>query len=877
MDGVLPFEKAEIERSIGERFAAVVRAVPDRPAVRLGGRVTTYAHLDALSGRFARAFSACLGGASADEPPPIALLIEPGELLFAAMLGALRAGRSYVPLDPRLPAARLSAIASGLDAAVLVAAERQRDAARDLAGARGETRWAEEIAAGGSTEASDAPVPPDALAYVLFTSGSTGVPKGVMQSHRNVLHSVRKLATALAIRPDDRLALLASVSVGASVSDVFGALLLGAAVCPYDLGGDGLRRLPRFLANEAITICHCVPSVFRSFSATLDGSDDLSRLRIVRLGGEPIFASDFDLFRNRFPRSCAFHLGFGATEMNVIRHWAAGHETPWPGGTPLGHAVDETEVVLLDEQGRETDGEGEIAVRARTLALGYWKDPAATADAFLAVPGRPGWRLFRTGDLGRFLPDGCLLHAGRRDARLKVRGHRVETTEVESALLDVAGVREAVAGGLETPRGTRLAAWVVRSPDKPPALSLLRRSLAERLPASLWPSTFVFLDALPRTPSGKIDRAALPPPSSGRPPLETPFVTPRDSMEEAAVSAFREALDLSRVGADDDFFELGGDSLAAVTALSAASDALGVELSAADLIEAPTPAALAARARRSGGSTETAPVALEDGSRTPVFIVPGGAGDRENVFGARSIARSTGGGFPFFCFRPGPAPHPPAPVLAERFLEQLRTAAPRGPYALVGDCVGGTIAFEMGRRLREAGASVLLVALLDAPFPTPARRRRVWLSHRAPAAVRLVGRLSYFRRRLAYHLSVLRTMSRGRADYVLHMGRVGARGLLAEGHHWERIGRRASYVAAAAAWDPAPYDGRLVVIESAEGERRGFSAAWSRLARSGCEIVRVPGSHADFFLDHGAEAAAALRRALEAAELSSPESLVSSS
>jgi thioesterase domain-containing protein len=175
----------------------------------------------------------------------------------------------------------------------------------------------------------------------------------------------------------------------------------------------------------------------------------------------------------------------------------------------------------------------------------------------------------------------------------------------------------------------------------------------------------------------------------------------------------------------------------------------------------------------------------------------------------------------------------------------------------------------MARRLREAGAPVALLALLDAPFPTPGRRRRVWLSRRAPAAVRLLERFSYFRRRLAHHLSVLRQMPRGRAGYVLRMGRVGARGLLAEGYHWERVRRRASYVAAAAAWDPGPFDGRLLVIESEEGERRGFSAAWKRLARGGCEIVRVPGSHADFFLEHGVEAAAALRRALEGAGVSS--------
>ncbi len=280
----LPFEKAEIERSIGERFAKVARAVPDRPAVReaASGRLTTYAELDALSLRLARVFSERLAGVAADRP--IALLADAGATLFAAMLGALRAGRFYVPLDPVLPAARLSATWSGLDAAVLVAGVARRDVARGLAGGRAPVWCAEELLeeaeAGAGSEAAPPIAPPevpaDALAYVLFTSGSTGAPKGVMQSHRNVLHNVRKLAGALAIRPDDRLALLASVSVGASVSDVFGALLNGAAVCPYALGGEGLRRLPRFLAGEAITILHSVPSVFRSFSATLDGSDELS-------------------------------------------------------------------------------------------------------------------------------------------------------------------------------------------------------------------------------------------------------------------------------------------------------------------------------------------------------------------------------------------------------------------------------------------------------------------------------------------------------------------------------------------------------------------------------------------------------------------------
>ncbi len=266
-----------------------------------------------------------------------------------------------------------------------------------------------------------------------------------------------------------------------------------------------------------------MPSVFRSFAATLNGSENLSSLRAVRLGGEPVLASDLDLYKNRFPRSCRFHVSLGATELHFIRHWSAGHDTPWPGGVPLGYPVDETDVVLLDEEGREHEGEGEIAIVARTLAVGYWNDPAGTAAAFRPVAGRPGFRMYRTGDLGRMLPDGCLLHAGRKDARLKVRGHRVEIAEVEAALLSVPGVREAAVEGRNRPEGSRLVAWIVLDPRERVGVAQLRRSLSERVGGALVPSAFVFLDALPRTASGKIDRKSLPEPDGSRPELSTPF------------------------------------------------------------------------------------------------------------------------------------------------------------------------------------------------------------------------------------------------------------------------------------------------------------------------------------------------------------------
>ncbi len=858
-----PFPRGEIEGSISERFGRVARAQPERAAVREAGHVVTYAELDARAASAAAALTNRL--AKASPGAPVALFARAGSPLFAGMLGTLAAGRFYVPLDPGLPDARLSPILLDLDAAAIVAERVSLDRARALAPRGVAVLELEELLAAPARAGSGSPASAGDLAYVLFTSGSTGRPKGVMQSHRNVLHNVWKLAQGLSIRPEDRITLLSSPSFGASVSDIYGALLTGASVCPFDLSGDGLRRLPGFLEREAITIYHSVPSVFRSLSSTLDGRADLSKLRMLKLGGEAVLASDFDLYRNRFPRSCVFHVGLGSTEMGVMRQWFARHDTPWPGGTPLGYAVDATEVVFLGEDGKPSEArdEGEIGVVARTLPIGYWKDPERTAATFLPVPGHPDARLYRTGDLGRMLPDGCLLHLGRRDARLKIRGHRVEAGEVEAALLALPGVREAVVDGRPASGaagGVRLTAWVAGGPG----IGTLRRALARELPASMVPATFLRVDALPRTATGKVDRAALPEPGHARPELEVPFREPSGETESAVAGAFALVLGLDRVGADDDFFELGGDSLSAVELLGVVSERLGRELSAADLLEAPTPAALAAR--DAGGAAPSRLMRLSGGTGRPVFVVPGGAGDDEDLFAARRIARLTGGDSPFLALRSGPAPHPPVDELARSWVREIRATAP-GPFALVGDCMGGVLAFAMALRLREEGERVALLVLLDTPFPGPGRRTRAWIRAHAPRAERLWRRLRYFGERLRYHAGVVRALPRGRLAYLRRMTGTGARGLdpPMDSRRHQSLARRASYLGALAGWRPRRFDGTVHLVECARWSEGGHATAWARLA-AGSRRRTVDGDHEGFLLDHGDEVGAALKEWLAEAE-----------
>jgi amino acid adenylation domain-containing protein len=864
-----PFPKDEIEGSISERFRRVAQAHAQRAAVREpgSGRIVTYAELGALSDAAAAGLtSASAGRAGASPSAPVALLAGAGSPLFSAMLGTLKSGRFYAPLDPRLPDERLTGILGDLAPALVVAEEGGVERARGLLASPVPVVGLGELLAT-PVDRTEAGPPAGAgdLAYVLFTSGTTGRPKGVMQTHRNVLHNVWKLARGLGITPEDRLTLLPSPSVGASVSDIFGALLTGSCVCPYDLSGDGLRRLPDFLEEAGITIYHSVPSVFRSFAATLDGRADLSKVRMLKLGGESVSVSDFDLYRNRFSRRCVFHVGLGTTEVNVIRQWFATRSTPWPGGTPLGYEVDGTEVVLLDEDGRPSGrDEGEIGVVARTLPVGYWKDPERTAATFRPVPGRPearDMRLYRTGDLGRLLPDGCLLHLGRRDHQLKIRGHRVERGEVEAALLAVPGVREAAVDSRTTEAGAtagtqpRLIAWVAGGPGD----SALRRAVSRALPASMVPSAFVRVEALPRTAGGKVDRTALPSPGAARPELEIAFREPAEGPEADAARAFARVLGLERVGADDDFFELGGDSLSAVELLAELSARTGAELSAADLVEGPTPAALGARSKGGAQSTPAKFVRLSDGAGRPVFVVPGGAGDDEDLFAARRLARLAGNGSPFLALRAGPAPHPPVGQLARAWALELRSTVP-GPYALIGDCMGGILAIAIAERLRAEGERVAFLALLDTPFPGFGRRFHAWLRSRWPAAERVWTRARYFQERIRYHAGVLRGMRRGRAAHVRRLAATGARGLAppVDGNRRRFLASRASYLESLSAWRPRPIGGAVHVVECAQWSRRGYGAAWGRLA-SDCRLVTIPGDHASLLLEHGEEVGAALR------------------
>ena len=598
-----PFPRAALARPLTARLEEIAARAPDHPAVLDASGVLTYAELNRRANRVARAILA----RDPSGAGPVAVLADHGAATVVAMLGALKARKVFVPLDPTFPPARLAGMLDDTQAVLALVSARHaalaesvgRAPAIDLAAAAGE----------GADADLGLPLPPAAPAYVLYTSGSTGEPRGVVHSHEGVLHNVLRYVQGTHLSAADRMTMLLSFSFSAGMTNAFPPLLVGATLCAYDLREQGLAGLADFLDRHEITIYKSVPTTFRHFCEALPPARSFPRIRMVELAGEPVTTADVERFTRHFAPPCLLHNRLGAAETHIVRHYFVGHDTPLGDGlVPVGYEVADTEALVLDEQGRRLGpGQpGEVAIRSRYLAVGYWRQPDLTRAAFVPDPG-PGDldparapRIYRTGDLGRLREDGCLELHGRVDAQLKVRGQRLDGNEVERALLraSAAIAEAAVVVREDRPGEGRLVAYLAareREGQRRPAVAELRRALAASLPTYMVPSEFVWLAALPLTPTGKVDRLALPLPQPAAPSAETDAAgtPPRTSLEARLAMIWADVLRVEHVGVHDDFLDAGGDSLAAMRVIVHIRDALGVELSPRAFFESGTIAALA--------------------------------------------------------------------------------------------------------------------------------------------------------------------------------------------------------------------------------------------------------------------------------------------
>ena len=575
--------------SIPSRFEQSVALYPDRIAVQTVSRCLTYRQLNQWANQVARLLLDDRGGCHEQ----VATLLDSDAPLVAAFLGILKAGKCYVPVDTSLPDDRARFLLDDSQARVLLTDSSHLERARSLG---------LPILLVGSL-APSLPNPgldPDPFSHtwILYTSGSTGQPKGVLQNHRNLLEYVRHYQEAFLLRPEDRLSTLYSLTINGGMHDLLMALLSGASLHPWNARRDGLAGLRGWLHASGSTIYSSAASVWRQFAQGLPPKETFPDLRFLRLWAEPCRPNDYEAFQRHTTGDAVFVNRLGATELGSVC-WKFIHrreklETAF---VPLGSAVQGHEILLWDEHCRQVPaGEtGEIVIRSELLSPGYWNRPEANRQAFLPDPEDGSRRLYRTGDLGRRLPDGELVHMGRKDHQVKVRGYRVELPEIERALLGYPGVRDAVVLGRPDPAGgTRLVAYLLSRSEICPKASELRRFLAARLASHMIPSAFAVLDEFPSAQNGKVLRGALPDPGTARPDIETVYEAPEGTIESEIAAIWSEVLAIDTIGRNDEFLDVGGNSLLAMQVLARVSSRFNVDLPPSQVLAAGTVSAMAA-------------------------------------------------------------------------------------------------------------------------------------------------------------------------------------------------------------------------------------------------------------------------------------------
>jgi amino acid adenylation domain-containing protein len=578
---------APVEVSVPELFARQVRRAPDAVAVRHGAEALTYAELDARSARLAAALRAQSAG-----PLCVGVCLERSVDLIVTLLATLRAGGHYLPLDPGYPRDRLAYMLADAQASVLVTTSELADRVPDWTGPVVPPDATAESTVDAPVDApvDTAPGPAD-LAYVMYTSGSTGRPKGIRIPQRGIVRLVHENDFA-AIAPGDRVAHASSVSFDAATLEIWGALLGGAelVILPQDTVVEP-PALAAALREYGVTVLWMTSSLFNH--TVREVPDAVATVGTVLIGGE---ALDVATVRAVLADGAPGRLvnGYGPTENTTFTTTHPITEVP-AGATsvPIGRPIRGTRCYVLDETlGLVPAGvPGELCAAGHGLADGYVGRPDLTRERFVPDPyGAPGERLYRTGDVVRWRGDGTLEYLGRRDDQVKLRGYRIELGEIEAQVSAHPAVRSAVVLVHQGADGPQLATWVI--PDGELSVPELQASLAERLPAFMIPGAVVVVDEFPLTANGKVDRARLPEPEATT--GTDGYVAPRTDMEAAVAGAWAAVLDVERVGATDNFFHVGGNSLRATRVASRLRAELGFRVSVRTLFDNPTVEAFAA-------------------------------------------------------------------------------------------------------------------------------------------------------------------------------------------------------------------------------------------------------------------------------------------
>jgi len=653
--------------------------------------------------------------------------------MVIALLGVWKAGGAYVPLDPAYPRERLSFMASDAGLKVLLTNETCR---RLFASARGmaaiclDSDWPA-IARESAGDPGRAAVPTN-LAYVIYTSGSTGQPKGAMIQHDGLVNYLCWAIKAHAVEGKTCIPVHTSISFDVAAMSLYPPLLTGGQIelLPEDLAGQSVLMALRQMKNSSNVVL--TPSHLELLNLLLSPDEMEGMTNVLVIAGEKLIAVRLSPWR-RFAPATRLINEYGPTEASVAcTAYEVQAQDPRNGSVPIGRPIANMQVYVLGPTmepvlpGRI----GELFIGGVGVARGYLNRPELTRERFLPDPfsGRSGARLYKTGDLGRYRQDGTLEFLGRLDDQVKVRGHRVELGEIEAILAGYPGVRSCKVLAREDPSGNnQLVSYIIGEEKNSLEAGGLRNYLRQRLPEHMVPAHFVLLDSFPLTQNGKIDRKALPAPSSENILASRDFVAPRTETEKKLAAIWKDLLKVERIGIHDDFFDLGGDSLLAVMATLQIQEVFGVTPSMQAFFPSATIADLA----------ETLTDCDEHPDRWAYSVPVQSKGEELPFFWIGAAARTSplsgllGSNQPFIgiCIEPAIVYRLKAPYRMEEITKHLVLALqeqqPHGPYRLGGYCQDGVFAFDVARQLAAQGEGVELLALFEAENPSPEVKTRI--------------------------------------------------------------------------------------------------------------------------------------------------------
>ncbi|MEC0090208.1 non-ribosomal peptide synthetase [Paenibacillus macquariensis] len=562
-----PYEHFELvnERiSIADCFEKQAEKFAFKTAIKSLSGELSYSSLNMRANRITQYILDSRGNTNATA----ALLFEHRSDMIIGILGVVKSGKIFVPLDLNFPEERLAYMLKDSGADIVLCNSNTISLARKLKDLHGDSIEIVNIESISNSNPSENPrlnINPDQPAFILYTSGSTGKPKGVVQNHIHFLKLMRSYINNLHINSEDRLVLLTSYSHAVGIIDIFSTLLTGGTIYPFDLKTDGnLKDLATFMEKEKITIFHSVPTIYRYFINELSEGEIVKHLRLVVLGGEAVLKTDAEKYIKYFNDKCLLVNFLGASEVMVATFKFVDKHIELSGETvSAGYPIDEVNVLIVNENNEEarTYEEGEIIYVSECLSLGYWNLPHATANVFVPNPLAHEGRVYRSGDLGRILPDGSIEYIGRKDNQVKIRGQRVELNEIEMIMDEIKGIQKSIVTAVkENIDNTVLVGYFVPGDGIHISIHELKQKLASKLPLYMVPAYFMPLDELPLTPSGKIDRNKLSHLDTSKVSAHE-YTAPTNDIEKTLADIWMDVLENEAIGIHDGFFDIGGNSL----------------------------------------------------------------------------------------------------------------------------------------------------------------------------------------------------------------------------------------------------------------------------------------------------------------------------